>query len=104
VAEGTAGVASSIRAPCGRSGEVGAPGGDATDDLGDAALVEVVVQGELILGFAGDGVFDVDLLVAGGRRGTAARFTGGGHTRVSGKKVEKSGVSMVCITCIVVDR
>ena len=59
-----------------------APGGDAADDLGDAALGEVKISRELELGFAGDGVGDVDFLIAGGGGWAfagAASWFGGCH-------------------------
>jgi hypothetical protein len=50
------------------------PVGHVADDLGDAALEEAVLLGELGLGFAGDLPGDVDFLVAGGRGGAFAGF------------------------------
>jgi hypothetical protein len=49
-----------------------APVGDFADDLGDAALGELVLFGELFLGFAGDLVSEKDFLVAGGGGGAFA--------------------------------
>lgn len=74
---------------------LGAPGVDAAEDLGDAALGEVVFFGELGLGEAFDLVVEIDLEIARRGGGTAARRCDKGrssHGIAEGSSVVKRGV------------